>query len=100
MSVLDVVIKEEYDRINRVIKSIESELSELPKGYISEKKINGNAYYYLQNREKKKIKSKYIKRDNVEAYKLLIAHRKELEQELKDMKSERRKLERILKYEG
>ena len=97
MSVLDVVMKEEHDRISRVIANIESELQQLPKGYISEKKINGNIYYYLQHREDKKMKSKYISKDDVESYRILIAHRKELESDLKEMKDEKRKLERVLR---
>ena len=52
MSVLDDVLKEEYNRSKKIIKLIEDELNSLPKGYISKKKINGKVYYYLQKREK------------------------------------------------
>ncbi len=97
MSILDGVIREEYDRINRVIHNIEMEISELPKGYISEKKIKGKIYYYLQCRENKKLKTSYVKKEDVDAFRTLIAHRKDLEIELKNMKGERKKLEKVLR---
>ena len=40
-------------------------LSELPKGTISEKLINGNTYYYLKYRDGKKVISKYVGKDNI-----------------------------------
>ena len=40
MAVLEKTLAEEYERIQRRMQQIDAELSELPKGYISEKKIN------------------------------------------------------------
>lgn len=97
MSILDGIVKEEHERITRVIYNIEEEIKALPKGYISEKKIKGNSYYYLQYRENKKMNSQYIKREDVDSYRALISHRKELEQDLKEMKAEKKKLEKVLK---
>ena len=97
MSVLDSVLKEEYDRISRIIYSVQKELEELPKGYISEKKIKGHIYYYLQYRENRKMKTIYIKKNEVDAYRNLISHRKELEKDLKELNQSLKKLERVLK---
>lgn len=97
MSILDDVMREEYERMNRLIPNIEAEIRELPKGYISEKKIKSGTYYYLQYRENKKMKSVYLKQEDVESYRILIARRKELEQKLKELQQERKKLERVLK---
>ena len=97
MGVLDSVMREEYDRINRIMHNIEVEINSLPKGYISEKKIKGKIYYYLQYRENNKVKSSYLKKETVDSYRALIEHRKELEKELKYMKADRRKLERVLR---
>lgn len=97
MGILDGVMQEEYDRINRIIHNIEAELKKLPRGYISEKQIKGNIYYYLQCRENKKMKSSYIKKKDIDSYRILIAHRKELEQELRERKQEKKKLEKVLK---
>lgn len=97
MSVLDSILKEEYDRINRIIYNIKEELKELPKGYISEKKIKGHIYYYLQYRENKKMKTIYIKKNEVATYKNLISYRKGLEKDLKELNQSLKKLERVLK---
>ena len=47
MSILNDIMREEYERMNRLIPRIEAEIKELPKGYISEKNIKGGTYYYL-----------------------------------------------------
>lgn len=96
MSILNGILQEEYDRLNRVIYRIEQELSELPKGYISEKKINGKVYYYLQYRENGRIKSIYLKGDDIELYRSLINHRNELRTKLKQLQGDRKKIEKIL----
>lgn len=96
MSVLNGILNEEYDRLNRVIFRIEQELSELPKGYISEKKINGKVYYYLQYREDGKLKSVYLKGDDIMSYRSLIEHRNELRSKLKELQLDRKKIEKVL----
>ena len=97
MSILDGIMQEEYDRLNRVINKIEIEIEQLPKGYISEKRINQILYYYLQFRENGKVKSVYLKSDEVESYRKLIARRNELLKNLKVMQADRAKLEKVLK---
>jgi len=97
MSILNGIMREEYDRLNRDIDKIELEIEHLPKGYISEKVINQRLYYYLQFRESGKVKSIYLKSDQVEYYRRLIAYRNELLSKLKEMKSDCAKLERVLK---
>lgn len=96
MSILDGVMREEYDRLDRIIAKVEQEINELPKGYISEKKISGKSYCYLQFRENGKVKSVYIKKDEIDAYRSLIARRNELIIKLKGLKADRRKLEKVL----
>ena len=96
MSVLNGILYEEYDRINRVIFKIEQELSDLPRGYISEKKINGKVYYYLQYRENGKLKSVYLKGEEVVSYRSLIDHRNELQSKLKELQADRKKIEKVL----
>lgn len=97
MSILDGIMQEEYDRLNRIINKLEIEIEHLPKGYISEKRINQRLYYYLQFRELGKVKSVYLKADEVESYRRLIAYRNELLIKLKEMQEDRAKLERVLK---
>lgn len=96
MSVLDAVLREEYVRVNRIIARIEQELGELPKGYISEKKINGKTYFYLQYKENGKVRSIYLKGDDIVMYRNLIAHRNDLREKLKALQADKKKLEKIL----
>ena len=65
--------------------SIERRLAELPRGYISRKVINGKERFYRQWREGSKLKSKYIKSDELEFVQAQIEERKHLEQELREM---------------
>lgn len=96
MSVLNSVIREEYERLSRIITKVQKEINELPKGYISEKRINGKIYHYLQFREGEKVKSIYLKADKVESYRVLIAHRNELVINLKGLQEDKKRLERVL----
>ncbi len=92
MTILDEILLEEYNRLERGINLIREELIDLPKGYISEKKIGNGTYYYLQKREHNKIVSKHIKKGELESYKILLKHRKNLDQKIKEMKVEQEKL--------
>lgn len=96
MSILDAVLREEYERVNRIIARIEQELGELPRGYISEKKINGKTYFYLQYKENGKVKSVYLKGDDIVMYRNLIAHRNDLREKLKALQIDKKKLEKVL----
>lgn len=88
MAVLEQALKEEYQRLQQRLQQIEGELQDLPKGYISEKKIHDRTYFYLQKREQKKVVSEYIKKDEVAQLRRLIAYRKMLEGERKDVLAE------------
>lgn len=96
MSILDGVMREEHDRLSRITAKVEQEINELPKGYISEKKINGKNYCYLQFRENGKVKSVYIKNNELDAYRDLIDRRNELIIKLKGLKADKKKLEKVL----
>ena len=51
-----------------MIEDLEIQISMLPIGYISKKNINGNVYYYQQWTENGKVKSKYIKKSELEQF--------------------------------
>lgn len=63
----------------QLYKRLSEELSALPKGYISRKNINGKTQNYLQWWENGKLKSKYVRKDDLAALEQQIARRKELE---------------------
>ena len=64
------------------IEDLEIQISMLPVGYISKKNINGNLYHYRQWTENGKVKSKFIKKDELETVVSQIARRKELEKDI------------------
>ncbi len=70
------------DRAKKIIE----ELSELPKGYISKKKIKGKTYFYLQYPENGKLHSKYIPSSQVDGLMVLLSQREALEKELGDIR--------------
>lgn len=97
MSVLDEVLKEEYSRLVRMKDRMQAEYLELPKGYISRKKINGYECYYLQYRDGEKIVSHYIKPDEFDDLQAAISRRKSLKESLRNIDVEMKKIERAMK---
>ena len=85
MSILLGVLNEEYERSCRIIDSLKAEIDSLPRGYISRKKINGKEYCYIQYREGGKVKSRYIRPEQVDEVKKQIARRKSLEKQLREI---------------
>lgn len=69
-----------------LIERIQKRIAELPIGYISQKNIKGTTRYYRQWRENGKLKSKYIRADELEAVRTQIEERKSLEEKLKELR--------------
>lgn len=67
------------------IEELERQIGELPVGYISRKNIHGKTRYYRQWTEGGKIKSQYIKEEDLETVEAQIARRRELQQRLKEL---------------
>lgn len=97
MSILDEVLQEEYERLTRMKKRMREEMESLPKGYISKKIIRGHEYYYLQHREGKRIVSSYIKKSEITAFEAQIERRRNLNTSLKDINTQMKKIERVIK---
>ncbi len=76
----------EKDRLDELTK-LQREIENLPRGYISTKTVRGNTYYYHQWSESGKKKSRYLKVDEVEPLKEQIARRKELQTQVKILRS-------------
>lgn len=96
MSILLDVLNEEYERSCRIIDSLKAKIDSLPRGYISVKRINGKEYCYIQYREGRKVKSRYIRPEQVDEVKKQIAKRKSLEKELRERKLDRDSLKKVL----
>lgn len=69
------------------ISALEKELSESPVGYISRKVINGKERFYLQWTENGKVKSRYIKTDELESVRTSVERRKQLQMKLKELRA-------------
>lgn len=96
MSILMEVFQEELDRLNRQKVVYENSMAALPKGYISKKNIRGNMSYYLQYREGGKVVSKYIPRDSLQELEDKIARRKQLENSLRRVAEDQKRLRKVL----
>ena len=70
------------------ISALEEELARLPMGNLVMKKIKGKEQPYLQWSEGGKTKSRYIKLDEREIMMKQLERRKEIQQELKQLKKE------------
>ena len=72
------------------IRELERAISELPRGYISVKNINGKQRHYLQWREGSKIKSKYIRDADLDRTVEAIEQRRRFEAMLSEITGKRR----------
>lgn len=73
--------------INNQVTELEKQISLLPVGYISKKIINGKERYYQQWTENGKIKSRYIKNEELEDFRQKLELRKSLQVKLSELKS-------------
>lgn len=69
------------------ISALEKELSACINGYISRKTINGKERFYLQWIENGKIKSRYIKADELDEIRASVERRKQIQEKLKKLRS-------------
>ncbi len=96
MSVLEDVLIEEYDRSSRILHAIEEENKSLPRGNIRQKLVGGRKYYYLQYREGKQVRSKYVKKADLELLQQNLKRRKENEASIKELTKSRKQIIKAL----
>lgn len=77
---------ERQELLERIAK-LTAKIGELPKGYISKKIIGGKAYYYHQWSQSGVKQSKYLRDDEIEPLARQIDERKELQEQLRGLKS-------------
>ena len=87
------------DKVNEIAE-LERQIGELPVGYISRKNIHGKTRYSRQWTESGKIKSQYIKEEDLETVEEQIARRRELQQRLKELGKKTREPRRTGSGEG
>ncbi|MDO4438013.1 MAG: hypothetical protein Q4B86_01000 [Eubacteriales bacterium] len=93
--ILNTVLQEKQ-RIDYMLARYQETLSNLPKGTISEKKINGNIYYYLKYRDGKKVISKYVGKDEIKEVREQVDKRHHVEAMIKSLTKEQRLATKIL----
>lgn len=69
------------------ITALEKELLDCVNGYISRKIINGKERFYLQWTENGKLKSRYIKSDELDKMRASVERRKQIKEKLKELKA-------------
>lgn len=99
MSTLSEIINQYKKQLLDLKDRYCSQISSLPKGTLTVKKLGGGEYWYLKYREGKKIITKYIGKisDSVIEIEKQIALRKTLEKMLKELEAE---LALIRKFEA
>ena len=86
----------EKQRIEYMLQKYTASLAELPKGTISEKRVNEKTYYYLKYRDGKKVVSRYIGKQEIDALRQQIDRRKHIETMIKSLLEEKVLADRIL----
>ncbi len=99
MSIVQHILKEEYDRLQKLVVIYSKAIEKLPKGSISRKKRNNNIYSYLAYRADKKIKFVYLGKDNSEKVMEIarqIAERKDKEKQLRQVRASLKEIKKVL----
>lgn len=85
-----------FSRYEQLIKQLyqkRTALFSLAEGYVSEKKISGHSYYYLQKRQNRKMQSSYIKPENLETIQNELAARNAFQKKMLSLSEEISKIE-------
>lgn len=85
----------EYRSLLYKEKGLEDRIHELPRGYISTKKINGKNYSYCQYRVNEKVVSQYVPSNHIDDMKKQIKMRKEYQAELQQLHKKRKQIESV-----
>jgi hypothetical protein len=96
MSVLSEILQEEYERLKATIASYEKEASGLPKGSVVIKRIGGREYPYLQWREGKQVKSRFIKAGDLSYINDQVNRRREYEKQIRSLYSSKKEFDRVI----
>lgn len=91
MKVIKSVLKEELANSLAMKKNYEKELAKLPKGSLVKKNVKGHEYYYLQIREKDKVRFIYkgkLSEKEVQKYKQAKEYRAKYRHLLSEVKKQ------------
>ncbi len=77
----------EYRVLDEKLTKLQKKLEGYSKGTLRKRTIKGGDYYYLQYRDGKHVRSEYIHTEDVANTREMIAERRELEQNIKEMQA-------------
>lgn len=99
MAFIKDTLLEEYERLNRIKKSYEDKILELPKGSIVKKCINGHEYNYLVYRDgTTSPKTKYLNSfEDLDLLKKQIEQRRSLEKAIREINKDFKIIRRAIK---
>ena len=100
MKVIKSVLKQELANSLAMKKNYERELAELPRGSLVKKKIKGHEYYYLQIREKGKVRFIYkgkLSDEEIEKYDSGKKYRAQYRKLLSELKKQIKFLKKALR---
>lgn len=96
MTVFEQTLLNEYYRSLNLIKSMESSLSNLPKGSLQRKLISGKEYWYLMYREGDKVRSTYVPEKQVDELSGKLKLRKDQIVKIREEKKTAKQIEKAL----
>lgn len=99
MNVVEGILKEEQERLEKLRERRRADLAVLPKGAVRIRMINGNEYLYQNYRQGSKVLSKYLCRKESEQGILVLENaekKRKIKAELKEIRSELDSIRRAL----
>ena len=97
MPVIHDALREEKERLLEKELAYRQQLAMLPKGRIQNKQIAGKKYPYLTYREGGKVKTRYVKPEELEQVMAQVAQRQQFEKALKSIRADLRVIGKVIK---
>lgn len=97
MPVIHDSLREELERLLEKEQAYKKQLALLPKGRIHNKLIGGKKYPYLTYREGGKVKSRYVKSEELEQVRAQVEQRQQYEKNLKSIRADVRVIRKVVK---
>jgi hypothetical protein len=90
-------VTQQYHTLLDELTKLQNDIQKLPQGVIQPRKLKNNWYYYRKYRDGQRVISEYIKKRSLERIREEIRRRQLLEKELRQVKQELKRTEKILR---
>lgn len=100
-SIIKSVLKDEQQRLKQLATSLLQHLHQLPKGYLLQRKVGKQVYFYLSYRQKSRIQQDYrgkMSQKEVHQIKEQMKRKKQLRKQLQEVERRLENLQKALKY--